>query len=102
MLTTALTAITAAVVGVILNLAVWFGMHVFFDEVRTVTGMGFNLEVPVLASVDLVALGLVLAAVKAVFGFRFGPVRWPVSTCLSPSIAVPRLIWVIVPMWQAG
>ena len=34
-LTTALSAVTAAVVGVILNLAVWFGLHVLFPD-RTV------------------------------------------------------------------
>ncbi len=73
-LTAALTAITAAVVGVILNLAVWFGMHVIFDEVRILAGIGFNIEVPVLASVNLLALILVLGAVAAVFRFGFGPV----------------------------
>lgn len=31
-LANALTGITAAVVGVILNLAVWFGLHAFFPE----------------------------------------------------------------------
>jgi chromate transporter len=35
-LTTALSAVTAAVVGVILNLAVWFGLHVLFPGARTV------------------------------------------------------------------
>src|SRR5581483_5467008 len=35
-LTTALSAVTAAVVGVILNLAVWFGLHVIFPAPRTV------------------------------------------------------------------
>lgn len=34
-LTTALSAVTAAVVGVILNLAVWFGLHVLFPAERT-------------------------------------------------------------------
>ena len=74
MLTAALTAITAAVVGVILNLAVWFAMHVVFDEVRAVSGMGLDIEVPVLASIDVAAVVLVLAAVVAVFRFRLGPV----------------------------
>jgi chromate transporter len=32
MLTTALSAVTAAVVGVVLNLAVWFGIHVLFSD----------------------------------------------------------------------
>jgi chromate transporter len=35
-LTTALSAVTAAVVGVILNLAVWFGLHVLYPEGRGV------------------------------------------------------------------
>lgn len=73
-LTAALTAITAAVVGVILNLAVWFGMHVIFDEVSIVTGMGLDIEVPVPTSIDIGALGLVLAAGLAVFRFGFGTV----------------------------
>lgn len=35
-LSTALSAITAAVVGVVLNLAVWFGLHVLFPEAQAV------------------------------------------------------------------
>jgi chromate transporter len=35
-LTTALSAVTAAVVGVILNLALWFGLHVLFPEPRSI------------------------------------------------------------------
>ncbi len=73
-LTAALTAITAAVVGVILNLAVWFGLHVVFDEVRTLTSFGLDLDVPVWATVNLAASALVLAALVAVFRFRLGPV----------------------------
>ena len=35
-LTTTLSAVTAAVVGVVLNLAVWFGLHVIFPGDGTV------------------------------------------------------------------
>jgi chromate transporter len=35
-LTTALSAVTAAVVGVVLNLAVWFGLHVIFPSANVV------------------------------------------------------------------
>lgn len=73
-LTAVLTTITAAVVGVILNLAVWFGLHVVFDEVRIITALGLRLEVPVLASINLAAAGLALAALGAVFRLRLGPV----------------------------
>ena len=55
----ALSAITAAVVGVILNLAIWFALHTVFREVRPVRGYGFSFDVPVLASVDPWALALV-------------------------------------------
>jgi chromate transporter len=35
-LTSALSAITAAIVGVVLNLAVWFALHVFFPDTGTI------------------------------------------------------------------
>jgi chromate transporter len=73
-LAAALTAITGAVVGVILNLAVWFGLHVVFDEVRTVTGWGLDLDLPFWGTLDPAAAVLVLAALLAVFRFRLGPV----------------------------
>ncbi|MCL4189743.1 MAG: chromate efflux transporter [Rhodobacteraceae bacterium] len=73
-LTAALTAITAAVVGVILNLAVWFGLHVVFDEVRTIASFGLDLDVPVWSSLNLSAAALVLAALVAVFRFKLGAV----------------------------
>jgi chromate transporter len=72
-LTAALTAITAAVVGVILNLAVWFGLHVIFEEVRTITTFVLHLDVPVWSSINLAAAALVLAALVAVFRFKIGP-----------------------------
>jgi chromate transporter len=68
----ALAAITAAVVGVILNLAVWFGLHVLFGEVRAVEGFGMSLDLPMLATIDPAALVLMLAAVLAVFRFKVG------------------------------
>ena len=58
-LSAALSAITAAVVGVILNLAIWFAIHTVFREVRPVRGYGFAFDAPVLASVDPWALALV-------------------------------------------
>ena len=46
----ALAGITAAVVGVILNLAIWFALHTWFREVRHLRGSGFSFDVPVLPS----------------------------------------------------
>jgi chromate transporter len=71
-LSAALAAITAAVVGVVLNLAVWFALHTIFTRVREAPFAGGSLDVPVLASVNLPALLLTAAAVVAMFRFRIG------------------------------
>ena len=92
-LTAALTAITAAVVGVILNLAVWFGMHVVFDEVRSVAAIGLDLEVPVWSSVDPAAAALVGAALLAVFRARMGPVT-TLAGCALAGVALAALGWI--------
>jgi chromate transporter len=60
----ALAAITAAVVGVILNLAVWFALHVFFAKVTETRWAGLQLWVPDLSTLDLRVV--LLAAVSAV------------------------------------
>ncbi|WP_054312137.1 chromate efflux transporter [Mesorhizobium sp. 1M-11] len=79
-LSAALATITAAVVGVILNLAVWFALHVLFGEVREVRGFGATLDIPVLASVNLAALALAIVALLAVFRFRLG-MLWVLAGC---------------------
>ena len=68
----ALTAITAAVVGVILNLAVWFALHVLFGEVGAVTAGPVHLLVPDLATIEPVAALLAVAALVAMFRFKLG------------------------------
>jgi chromate transporter len=82
-LAAALSVITAAVVGVILNLAVWFGLHVLFGEVREVAGLGMSLEIPVLATIDPAALVLTLAAIVAVFHLKIGMI--PVLAACSAA-----------------
>ena len=73
-LAAALGTITAAVVGVILNLAVWFGLQVLFAELRPLTWLGATLDVPVMASANLPAIALAAACAVAIFRFRFGMV----------------------------
>ncbi|MDQ4060112.1 MAG: chromate transporter, partial [Pseudomonadota bacterium] len=68
----ALSAITAAVVGVVLNLAIWFAIHTIFRETGPVRGFGFNFDAPVLASVNVWALLLSVAAIVAMFRFKVG------------------------------
>ncbi|MEV5023013.1 chromate efflux transporter [Sphingobium sp. LMA1-1-1.1] len=71
-LSSALTAITAAVVGVIMNLAIWFAIHTLFTQVRTVGGVGGGFDVPVLSSLNVPALLLAMAAALAVFRLKIG------------------------------
>jgi chromate transporter len=68
----ALSAITAAVVGVILNLAIWFGIHTIFGEVRPVDWGPFSFDAPVWESVNSWALLLSATAIVAMLRFRFG------------------------------
>ena len=46
------SAITAAVVGVVLNLAVWFSLHTLFERVTTKTIYGLRLQLPDFATVN--------------------------------------------------
>jgi chromate transporter len=79
----ALSAVTATVVGVILNLAVWFGIHVIFSETVAWHGYGLNLSVPVLPSIDIFAAFLAAAAAIAIFRFKVGIMQ----TLLACSLA---------------
>jgi chromate transporter len=68
----ALSAITAAVVGVIMNLALWFALHVVFREVRPFEIFGLGPDIPVLASADWRAALLAVAAMIAMLRFKVG------------------------------
>lgn len=65
-LTAALAAITAAVVGVIANLTVWFALHVWFAQLGTVAGLA--LPLPVWATLDLGAVFLTGIAALLMLG----------------------------------
>ena len=66
----ALAGVTAAVVGVILNLAIWFALHVFFsNQVALVTIGPLKVWQPTLGAIDWKVV--VLAAVSAVALLRF-------------------------------
>lgn len=82
-LNAALQAITAAVVGVILNLAIWFGMHLLFNEVRAVNLAGLTVDLPVVGSVDTPSLLLTLAAAVAAFGFKLGVIPLMLGCALA-------------------
>jgi chromate transporter len=68
----ALSAITAAVVGVVLNLAIWFALHAVFRQVTPVRAYGLKFDMPIFTSVDPWALALSAAAIVAILRFRVG------------------------------
>ncbi len=71
-LTAALSAITAAVVGVVLNLAVWFGVHTVFSQVTDVYFSRLRLMVPDWATLEPIALVIAVTAFVALFRFKTG------------------------------
>ena len=83
----ALAAITAAVVGVILNLAVWFALHTWFHETRPLGVMGVGFDAPVLVSLDPWALALSAAALVAVFRFKAGMIP-TLLACAAAGVAL--------------
>jgi chromate transporter len=68
----ALTAITAAVVGVILNLALWFALHTLFGEVREWRGDGMRLLLPEWSTLSVPAALLAAGALFATLRRRIG------------------------------
>jgi len=71
-LSAALSAVTAAVVGVILNLSIWFAIHVVWREVARIEAWPLSLELPVLTSIDWAAAALSALALFAVFRLKLG------------------------------
>jgi len=69
-LAAALAAVTAAVVGVIANLTLWFSLHVLFREVGEATIGPLTAPVPVPGSFDLAAAAIAVGAGLALL--RFG------------------------------
>ncbi|MFD3189639.1 chromate efflux transporter [Sedimentitalea sp. HM32M-2] len=82
-LSAALQAITAAVVGVILNLSVWFSLHVLFDRVGMQQIGPMRLPIPDPASLNAAALGLTVVAVFLFLAVRLG---------MIPALALMALL----------
>ncbi len=74
-LSAALSAITAAVVGVVLNLAVWFALHTLFAELSVKSAGPFRALVPDPATLVWPAVLLSVAAAVATFKFHIGMLK---------------------------
>ncbi len=79
----ALSAITAAVVGVIFNLALWFALHVFFGKVTLIQFGIFNFWTPDFAALDWRVM--LLAAVSGILLLRL---HWGIPAVLGVSSAL--------------
>jgi chromate transporter len=90
-LAAALSGITAAVVGVIANLALWFGLHTAFGVVDEHRVWGMRLLVPVAGTVEPAALAISVAAFVLLLRFR-----WPVIATLGASAAAGVLYRLLV------
>ena len=82
----ALASVTAAVVGVILNLSVWFGLHVLFGRFTNWELGGARVEVPELASVIIPALALSCLAAVLIFAVRAGVIT-TLAICAGFALA---------------
>ena len=82
-LSAALSGITAAVVGVILNLAVWFAIHTVFRATTPINLFPLTFEAPVLGSIDLWAFILSVAAALAIFRFKVGMIYTLAGSCAA-------------------
>ena len=82
-LSAALAAVTASVVGVVANLAVWFALHVLFREHTSV----LSVEVPLPMSLDLTALALAAVAAVCLFRLKLG-VLWTLGVTAVLGLVV--------------
>ncbi len=71
-LNAALRGITAAVVGVVLNLAVWFSLHTLFGELRSLEFGAAELSIPVPTTLDWRAAVIAMGAMVAMFRYKAG------------------------------
>jgi chromate transporter len=85
-LTATLSAITAAVVGVVLNLACWFALRTLFGEVTDVVAGPLHLSVPSWSTIDWAALALSAGACVAMLRYGVGMV-WTLAGCLALGMA---------------
>lgn len=76
----ALSSITAAVVGVILNLTVWFALHTLFGTIDNVAWHGINLWIPDWNTFQLFPALLACAAGIAILRFKIN-LLWVLASC---------------------
>jgi chromate transporter len=74
-LKTAMSSITAAVVGVVLNLAVWLALNTIFGSLRDVYFFGAHLQIPFLNTIHTPSLFIAVFAMLAIFRFKLSVIK---------------------------
>ncbi|MGQ0575489.1 MAG: chromate efflux transporter [Pseudonocardia sp.] len=94
-LSAALTGITAAVVGVIANLALYFTLHTLYRKTSATTWGPVQLQIPDLATVQPLAIGITTAAFLMIFRLRWSMLR-TLGVCallgLAAAVVAPALL----------
>jgi chromate transporter len=83
----AFAGVTAAVVGVVMNLAVWFALHALFSTVHVFDRFGLHLSIPDVATLDVRALLIAIAASIALLRFK---------APMIPTLAIAGAIGVVL------
>jgi chromate transporter len=94
-LNSALSAVTAAVVGVVLNLAVWFSLHTVFEKIEDVYVLGMHLLVPVWQTLNIPSLAIALFALTAIFRFKISTVK-TIGCSAVLGIAYHAVCWALL------
>jgi len=89
-LSAALAGVTAAVVGVIANLALWFGLQVLFDKTYEVAAGPLRIPVPEPSSINVAAALIALAAGIALIRFKVNMIA------VLAASAIAGMIWVVL------
>jgi chromate transporter len=87
-LTTALSGITAAVVGVILNLGIWFSLHTIFGVVNDTEWGLLHLPIPQLNTIDWGAFAITLIAL-----FLFFKLKWDMLKTIGSCVVIGILVY---------
>ncbi|MEM1386047.1 MAG: chromate efflux transporter [Pseudomonadota bacterium] len=82
----ALSGITAAVVGIIFNLSLWFALHVFFNQVSQERFGWLTFWQPELASIEYLATALFLVSAFLAFRYKWGIPMILVFAALSGAL----------------
>ncbi len=85
-LSSGLSAITAAVVGVVLNLAVWFSLNTLFSSVTEVHRLGMRLLVPTWSTLDVASALIAVGAFAAIFRFKLGMLATLAGSVLAGAL----------------